>query len=400
MFNKFDNVSKIALINFFSTLYFYLPILTIYYQQRGLNFTQINSLWGIITASIFFAEIPTGILADKFGRKLSMILALSFQLVGEIFFLFAQNYLHFIFISIIAGIGFAFQSGCSQALVYDTLKEDDREKEMKKSTGLIGAFYQTGHLIGAFASSLIIFQLTKSNIILAIVLTIISIGIALLITFLLKEPKSEYHHSEKNPLELLKNSIKLIQTNSSLRKIVLLGLITTPFVGYLRNFHPPYFQLSQIPTYWLGISLGIAGLLAMFTSKNAYKLEKVLGTNAIFISTLLPAFFYFLMAFIFHPVFSILLFTLNYGSMSLQDPFLADYYNIHIQSENRATSLSAINMLSSIYIALMGLVIGRLADSSLSSAFLFIGVIILMGSIVFKLDEKHITVNLAKTLKS
>ena len=91
MFNKFDNVSKIALINFFSTLYFYLPILTIYYQQRGLNFTQINSLWGIITASIFFAEIPTGILADKFGRKLSMILALTFQLFGEVFFLFAQN---------------------------------------------------------------------------------------------------------------------------------------------------------------------------------------------------------------------------------------------------------------------------------------------------------------------
>lgn len=393
MFKKFDNIKKIALINFFSTLYFYLPILTIYYQQRRLNFTQINSLWGIITASIFFAEIPTGILADKFGRKLSMILALTFQLFGEIFFLFAQNYLQFILISIIAGVGFAFQSGCSQALVYDSLKEEGKEKEMKKTAGFIGAFYQAGHLIGAFISSLIIFQLTKSRITLAIVLTIISVGVALLITFLLKEPKNKYHHSERNPLQLFKNSIKLVQTNSLLRKIILLGLITTPFVGCLRNFQPPYFQISHIPTYWLGISLGIAGLLAMFVSKNAYRLEKILGVKAIFIGTLLPAVFYILMSFVFHPIFSIMLFTLNYGSMSLQDPFFADYYNIHVQSENRATSLSAINMLSSIYITLMGLIIGRIADISLSSAFLFMGVIILLGSIFFKIDKKHIIIN-------
>jgi MFS family permease len=362
-----------------------------------MSFIQINSLWGIITASIFFSEIPTGLFADKYGRKISMILALSFQLAGEIFFLFAQNFLHFIFISIISGIGFAFQSGCSQAMIYDSLKEEGREKEMKKVTGLIGTFYQAGHLIGAFASSLIIFQLTRTNITLAIVLTIVSVGIALLITFLLKEPRSEYHHSEKSPFGILKNSIKFIQINSSLRRIVLLGLITTPFVGYLRNFQPPYFQLSRVPTSWLGISLGFAGLLAMFVSKNAYKLEKIFGMNAIFIGTVLPAIIYFFMAFIFHPIFSVLLFSLNYGAMSFQEPFFAEYYNIHIQTENRATSLSAINMLSSIYIALMGLVIGLLADISLSYAFIFMGAIILTGSLVFKLDNKHINSNVCRS---
>ena len=369
MFKKFDNISKIALINFFSTLYFYLPILTIYYQQRNLNFVQINSLLGIITASIFFAEIPTGLLADKFGRKISMVLALLFQLFGEIFFLFATNYLHFILISIIAGIGFAFQSGCSQALVYDSLKEEGKEKEMKKTAGLIGAFYQAGHLVGAFASSFIIFQLTKPRITLAIIMTIVSVGIAFLITFLLKEPQSTYRHSEKNPIELLKQSFSIMKNNLSLRRIILLGLVTTPFVGYLRNFQPPYFQLSHIPTMWLGISLGIAGILAMLMSKYGYKLEKVLGVNALFIGTLFPGIFYIFMSFIFSPFISGILFIINYGSMSLQEPFFADYYNIHIKSENRATTLSAINMFSSIYIALMGLVIGSIADVSLSYTF-------------------------------
>jgi len=76
MFKKFDNISKISLISFFSSLYFYLPILTIYYQQKSLNFIQINSLWGIITGTIFLSEIPTGLIADKIGRKFSIIISL------------------------------------------------------------------------------------------------------------------------------------------------------------------------------------------------------------------------------------------------------------------------------------------------------------------------------------
>src|SRR3990167_11437658 len=121
-FKNLDNVYKVALINFFSSLYFYLPVLTIYYQRRGLNFVQINSLWGIITATIFLAEIPTGVIADKIGRKKSVMMALFLQLIGEIAFIFAQNYLHFILISVIAGLGFAFKSGCIQALVYEDRK--------------------------------------------------------------------------------------------------------------------------------------------------------------------------------------------------------------------------------------------------------------------------------------
>lgn len=135
MLKSFSNPAKIALIAFFSSLYFYLPILTIYYQGKGLNLLQINSLLGIIIGTIFLAEIPTGLIADKVGRKISIILAMAFQLLGEVLFLSAQNYTQFIFVAIIAGIGFAFQSGCLQALIYDSLKQQNKEGEMKKNNG-------------------------------------------------------------------------------------------------------------------------------------------------------------------------------------------------------------------------------------------------------------------------
>ena len=362
MFKKFDNISKISLISFFSSLYFYLPILTIYYQQKSLNFIQINSLWGIITGTIFLAEIPTGLIADKIGRKFSIIISLSLQLIGEILFLFAQNYLFFIIISIIAGIGFAFQSGCSQALVYDSLKKQERENDMKKAVGSIGAFFQTGHVLGALVSSFIVSQITQTRIVLAILLTIASVGISLLISLFLKEPKTNYEHSEKNPLSIISQSFTLIKRNSSLKRIILLGIFTTPFAGYLRNFHPPFFQLANVDPYWLGLSLGTGGIISALASRYAYKFEKIFGIEkGMLLATSLPGLLYILMALIIHPVFAVILFISNFGSMSLQDPLFADYYNVHIKSEIRATVLSTINMFSSIYIALMGLVIGWIA---------------------------------------
>jgi len=393
---KANNITKVALIQFFSTLYFYLPILTIYYQQRGLNFIQINSLWGIITGTIFLAEVPTGIIADKIGRKKSIIIALILQLIGEIFFLFSQNYLHFIFISVIAGLGFAFQSGCIQALVYDSLKEENKENTMKQASGKIGAFYQTGHVLGALASSFIVTQLTQYRITLAIIFTIISVGIALFISFLLKEPKSQYRHGEQNPTKLFSEVMNLIRNNTSLKRIILLGVFTTPFVGYMRNLHPPYFQLSGVAPFWLGITLAVGGILGAFASKYAYKMEELFGVGkGMYIATILPAIFYFLMALILSPVFAIVFFVFNFGLMNIQEPLFADYYNRHIKSEVRATTLSAINMISSFYIALIGLMIGWIANYSILYAFIFMGVIIFLGATLFRINESH--TRIAKT---
>jgi len=43
-------------------------------------------------------------------------------------------------------------------------------------------------------------------------------------------------------------------------------------------------------------------------------------------------------------------------------------------------------MFSGIYVALMGLLIGRISDFSLTYAFTFMGAIVLVGSLVFRVD--------------
>ncbi|MBI5356482.1 hypothetical protein HZB78_02615 [Candidatus Collierbacteria bacterium] len=140
-----------------------------------------------------------------------------------------------------------------------------------------------------------------------------------------------------------------------------------------------------------GIDIGTGGIAAALFSKYAYKIEKIFGAEkGMLLATSLPGLLYIAMALFIHPVVAAILFVFNFGFMSLQDPLFADYYNIHIKSDVRATVLSTINMFSSIYIALMGLAIGWIAGFSVLYAFLFMGVIVLLGSTIFRINERHV----------
>ena len=103
---QFNNVTKIALITFFSSLYFYLHANFLYMQERGLSLFQANSIWAIIIGAIFVAEVPTGVVADRIGRKYSVVAAMALQLLGEVLYLFARGYVAFVLIAIIAGVGY------------------------------------------------------------------------------------------------------------------------------------------------------------------------------------------------------------------------------------------------------------------------------------------------------
>ncbi len=389
--NKSNNITKIAIIYFFSALYFYTPIVTLYCRHRGLNFLQINSLWAIIVGTMFFTEVPTGIIADKIGRKKSINISLALQLLGEVMFIFANAYWIFVLISIIAGLGFTFASGCVEALIYDSLKEEKKEREMKKAMGIKGASSQLAFIIAPIAGGFIASNLEISEFILAIILTAISVAMALFVSFSLKEPSITYRHTEGNPLVLLTDGIKLIKENKSLQRIMLLSLITTPFVNYLINLYQPYFLMANVSGVWLGIAFSIGSAIALLGERYAYLIEKYLGVKkSVLLATGLPGILYLLMALVFHPIFSVVIFCLLYGSTGMKRPLFSDYQNIHITSKNRATILSLISMFSGMYVSLMGLIIGRIGDYSIPYAFVFMGSIVLIGSVFLRIDESFI----------
>jgi len=379
-------VTQLTVAYFLSTLYFYVPVGTLYLRSRGLNYVQINSLWGIIVFTMFLAEIPTGLFADRVGHRWAVRAALGFQFVGELIYLFAQGYVGFTLASIAGGVGFAFGSGSVEALAYDALEAQGRTEEMTRAVGQIEASQRLANLIAFPIGGWLVRYLARDQFVLAIALTAAAVGAGFITTFLLQHPSSgaERIADQPNSLKLLKGGLHLLRQNRAFRGMVILFLATVPFRDYLGNLYQPHLLSAGVPAAWLGVALSVASGLSFLGARSAHWVQERLGNaTSLLLSTALPGLLYLALAMAGQPWSVGTAFCLLYSSMSLRRPIFADRLNRHIESQSRATVLSLISMVSGIYVALMGLVFGRVADFSVPLALALIGCVVLVGALLF-----------------
>ena len=186
---KFNEVTKLSIMNFFLNLFFLSPIAVFFFQQRGLNYFQIISLESILVLFIFLFEVPTGILADKYGRKKAIILGAILLMLEPLIFIFADNFLFFAIAFALSGIGLAFLSGTVEAIIYDHLKKQRKEKFMKKAMGTYGSASLLAMMIAPMIGSYLGRNLIPSQFLLLIYLTFGTSLVAVIISFLLKDTK-------------------------------------------------------------------------------------------------------------------------------------------------------------------------------------------------------------------
>jgi len=378
------NIGRLSLAYFFSTLYFYAPVGTLYLQGRGLSLLQINSIWSLIVATMFLAEIPTGILADRIGHKWAVVLALALQTLGEVVYLFARSYAVFVIDAVIAGLGFAFGSGCVEGLVGAELRAEGQSGRLSEALGTIDAAQRLANLLAYGLGGLLLAQLTPERFRLAIALTAGGVALGCAVTLALKTPPRAESESHRSSLDLLRDGIDLLRGDRVFRRLLLLWLATTPFLNYLGSLYQPHFVQAEVGARLFGPALAVASGLSMLASRYAYKLEEWLGWHAaLWLVTLLPGLFYLLLAPILGPTYALILFCLCYGSMGLRGPLLNAHLNRRIDDGNRATVMSLVSMFSGLYIALWGPIIGWLGDVSTTLALGVSGGIVLLGGLLF-----------------
>jgi len=66
------------------------------------------------------AVVPTGWVADKLGRRVSMLTGIFFQALSAVLFIFGQGFWHFWLAIAVCGLGDTFRSGAEEALLYDS----------------------------------------------------------------------------------------------------------------------------------------------------------------------------------------------------------------------------------------------------------------------------------------
>lgn len=387
---KFDNIFKLIAINFFNRLFFFNAVVTFIYLQKGLNLFQIVSLEAILIMFVLFGEVPTGIFADRYGRKTSIIAYCLLLIVSEIIFLLGQGFWMMALSAAVVGIGLSFYSGAGEALLYDSLKEQKKEHLMKKYMGTINASMVAAGAIAGITGSIIASDLSLKSLLLLIQMVIVSVIIGTLFSLTLKEPKYK-RKIESNPFKLFSAGIKQIKSNPSLMRIVALSIFSTPFFFVITLLYQPYFKSLNINVAWFGAILAVGLVLSALASKYAYKIEEKLGVNwGILFITLTPGIFYVILAFLKNPLIAIASFIAIIAISGFSEPLFSHYRNVHISSFNRATVLSMISLLGALYESAARPAIGWIANSNINWAFLVMGMIVIIASLSIRLKPSHV----------
>lgn len=142
---------KFALYGFLKNLRFFEPFIILIFRDGGLSFFQIGILYAVRDLATNILEIPTGVYADSFGRRKSMIIAFSSYIVAFIIFFLFPQFSVYIIAMLFFALGEAFRSGTHKALILEYLM-------LNKMTHLKVAYYgrtRAASQLGSAVNSLI-----------------------------------------------------------------------------------------------------------------------------------------------------------------------------------------------------------------------------------------------------
>jgi MFS family permease len=384
-----SNINKVIIVNFSQRFHLYIHAYVLLLTARGLTLFQISLIESIVVGTIFVMEVPTGILADRVGRKWSIFFSTFFLMCAEFIFIFAQSYVWYIGIALLTGTGFAFASGAVEAMVYDSLPEENRDDAMKRAMGRVNSTGQIAFFIAPIIGAIIIGDASPERFIPAIALTVLALFIGLMVSLTLREPTTEWSADKQNAIALFRDGISLLWNNNRLRRLAMIMIFTVPFTGTLiGTLAPIYLVDNTVSPFMIGVVLSVGSLLGAITQHYAYKIEAWLGQQtAIAVLILLPGVMYWVLALVAGPTLTVLVVILMYGTNDMKAPLFSAYQNALIDSRNRATVLSLINMFVSLFVALFAPIYASLAQISPVLAFVVMGTVILTAGLLLRVHR-------------
>ena len=383
-----DNIWKLYIIKGLMWFMVAMPIIVLFFQENGLNLHEVMILQGSYSLMVALMEIPSGYIADLFGRKKTMVLGTVFCFLGYALFSFSFEFWEFLLAEILLGIGNSFISGSDSAILYDSLlqsKKTDQYTKIEGKTYSIGNFAEAGAgILGGFLAEMSLrypWYVQASVAVLAIPFTIS-----------LVEPQVRTKKLEKNFKAILHVVRYTLVENKLLKWLTFYSAITGVATLSMAWFAQPFFKDVDIPIKWFGILWAILNFSVGISSYHAHWFESRLNRRALFLFIGVGiAICYALLGFS-NTKWGIFWILMIYLIRGVATPVLKNYINEITSSEIRATVLSVRSFIIRASFALTAPFLGLIADTyTINNSFWILGAVI--GGIGFLCSWKLISLS-------
>lgn len=360
---------------FLISLQLWISIWVLYLQQdRGLSLTQITLLDVVFWMVIVLSEVPTGALADRWGRKLSLALgALSFA--GAIFlFGVAQGYGLLLLSYLVWAVSTTLTSGADAALIYDSLAQAGRGGELSRVLGRANACEMTGFLLGGLVGPPLAAVTSLSFPIVA------SAGITLLgaaAVLTMREPPHSTQAQSLAYVATIRAALGYVIRHPTLRWMIALNALVGTVGMMWAIFVQPFLSAYDVPVAEFGLITtpmrlaGIAG--ALVTARLAARL----GERGVCYGVVGAMFAALLVLVAVPSLLAVSMFGVLMFCTSVFRPVQSAYVTRHAPAHLRATVPSVSQMAFSLMLAVTEPAQGAVADRvGLRAVFLLTAVLL------------------------
>ncbi len=339
-----------------------IPFLVIFLQSKSLSLAQIGILLGSVSLTNFFMEIPTVVIADRFGRKFSAMLGFIIQYLATFLMIFTESYLLLLFLFILWGIGFTLTSGAYDAWIYEYLKSKKKENLMhnfysrKLSFSYLGLIF-SGILGGYLVSFLELYWL----IIFDTILGFVFLGLL----YLLPDPpilKDKEYTGFKLFWKKTKEGFNLIRNNKTLLLLTIASMFFTVAVGAKELLSQPAYLELGTPLSYIGYIASISGLVIFIIPNLILGISKKYPKKIIILFSIIELITIFGLLFVHNYILFAFLIIISFLCGAIINPISDSIFQHNSKTEIRATSMSMLNMMISMVYFIVFFSFGILAD--------------------------------------
>ena len=370
---------KFSAYGFLKNLRFFDPFILLFFRSLGFSYLQIGALFSIREISTTILEIPTGIIADWWGRKTAMICSFLAYIASFLVFYLFSSFGLFAIAMMLFSIGEAFRTGTHKAMILDYLKLKGIIRQKTAYYGHTRGWSQRGSALSALIAGLLVFIGNNYRIIFLVSIIPYIIELGLMISY----PR------ELNGLTAGKTGSKKsfqwraffrIFTDSRFRRGVLNSSVYDGLFKSIKDYLQPVLASfavalpillnldnAQRTSIVVALIYFLIYLLSSSASRNADRFRKRFSSaaEAINRSFLIGITLTALTGIFYHTGLMLIAIIIFIGLFALQNirrPLNVSYISEIIPSELMATGLSVESQVKTAIIAILAPIIGYIAD--------------------------------------
>jgi len=327
-----------------ATSYLFVPIFMLFQADRGLSFFERLALGGIYSAVIILVEVPTGVFADRLGRRRSMMWGAVAMVASCLLATRANGFIEFAIAESLAALSMALVSGADSAYLYDLLAAHDRAHEYPRRESVASAWHLLGSAL-AFAGG---GALALVHIGLPYLVTAGVAAVAAVLACLLEEdlePREPAAERGAGWWHQTFAALEEVARNGKLAWLVGYSAVVFALVRATIYVYQPYLAERGLGTLEIGLLFAGVNLIAAMVSLRTWQLRTAFGDDKLLwgLLAVLGVSFIGLASAGAGPWMLALLFVQAVAS-GIYSPLTKPLLNREIRSENRAAVLSVESM--------------------------------------------------------